>query len=152
MSGADAKCQALADAQLLGGIFRAWVSPSVAATGMAVVDRFTHSTIPYVRMDGRAIASSWTALVTSGPLNPIVVTESGADLSSSAPLVWSGTLSDGTAGGGVQDQHCAEWTSGTAIPTGEVGNATKSGSDGAWTGGAGNNTCNQPAHLYCFEQ
>jgi len=62
IAGADAKCQALADASILaqvkGRTFLAWVSTT--ATPVAV--RMSHGTLPYLRTDGITIASSFNDL------------------------------------------------------------------------------------------
>lgn len=59
VTGADAKCQALADAANLGGTYRAWLS----ASGQAANSRLIHSIHPYGLVDGTLIANDWDHLV-----------------------------------------------------------------------------------------
>jgi hypothetical protein len=64
LAGADAKCQARAQAAGLPGTYLAWVSNDFGSP----LTRFTQSTIPYVRRDGVKVADNWADL-TDGSLD-----------------------------------------------------------------------------------
>src|SRR5262249_60557677 len=63
LSGADAKCQSLATSAGHAGTFKAWLSDDVTDAK----SRLTHSTMPYVLVDGTIVATGFTDL-TSGTL------------------------------------------------------------------------------------
>ncbi len=157
LAGADAKCAALALAASppLSGTYKAWVADS----GGSPATRFTHSTGPYVLVNGTVVADSWTSL-TSGVLahainrtqNNGAAPTASASLCGSNQLVWSNVQSNGTVSGTISD--CTQWTNGTAgNNSAEFGNSSKL--TGQWTsycpvGGTG--ICNIAAPIYCFEQ
>lgn len=63
----DAECQTLADAatpSALGGTYKAWISNSTTNA----TDRLTHSTTPYVQVDGTKVADDWADLI-DGEIN-----------------------------------------------------------------------------------
>jgi hypothetical protein len=110
LDGADAKCQALADAADVKGVYRAWLSDTTGSP----TTRFTRSTIPYRLVNGTTIANDWSDLVNGSIAAPISVTETGgAPPASTSPRcdandVFSNTTAAGTlqstAGG------CTNWT------------------------------------------
>ncbi|MDZ4247347.1 MAG: DUF1554 domain-containing protein, partial [Dehalococcoidia bacterium] len=59
LSGADAKCQASANAVNLGGTWKAWLSDSNTSAG----SRLNHSDSPYRLLNGTTIANNWDDLV-----------------------------------------------------------------------------------------
>jgi hypothetical protein len=169
LSGADAKCQAAADAAGLGGSYQAWLSDedNSPATRFA-----THFSGPYVLVDGTRIADSWTDLITSTsfgqpPLqHAIDQTELGTSatatsvdcfgaLGHAVRTAWTDTLPDGTAMHSFYHTNCAKWTS-------SAGNSASVGSPDTthrywWTqqceydNGPGA-ICGSTAALFCFEQ
>jgi hypothetical protein len=62
LTGADQKCQQMAQDAGLTGIYKAWLSDS----SVAAPDRMTHNSLPYVRTDGQVLANDWNSLVASG--------------------------------------------------------------------------------------
>lgn len=60
-AGADALCQADADAAGLDGTFFARIADTTAPTG--TIDTFTQSPYPYELVDGTRIADDWDDLV-----------------------------------------------------------------------------------------
>jgi hypothetical protein len=143
IAGADAKCQALADASSLsilrGRTFRAWVSTSASA----VTARMIHGTLPYVRTDGAQVASSWNDLTDNSLQNGIQYDENGGNRSGVG--AWTGTTSGGATYAGTS---CNDWTSGLAPNKGVTGNV--GGSGNGWSGG-GIDDCSTPHAIYCIE-
>lgn len=150
--GADSKCQALADAAGLCGMFKAWLSDG---TGDAA-GRLTHATGNYVLMNGQVVASGWAGL-TSGTLQHAI---DRTETNGVAPIgtvtcgggaivpVWTGTTSSGAA---AASGSCGNWRStGTGV-SGVFGSADTTNS--AWTGMCQLLTvCPSTAALYCVEQ
>ena len=108
LAGADAKCQALADAAevynpRLIGTFKAWLSDSTAGPAT----RFTHSPFPYVLVNGTQVADNWADLTDGSLDSPINVTEQGDTVPTGYPArVWTGTGTNGTA----SSSNCGNWT------------------------------------------
>jgi cysteine-rich repeat protein len=102
LSGADAICQARADAAGVAGTYVAWL----AVTGVAASTRLG-SARGWVRMDGRPFVDTIDDLVNRGPWYPIGLDEMGSDLTAglSARFV-TGTV----AGGAPHSETCADWT------------------------------------------
>ncbi len=148
LAGADAKCQAQADAAGLSGTFKAWLSD---ATGSPST-RFTRSVgAPYVLVDGTVIADNYAALTNSPLQHPIDKTEAGG-----APpvepifgrsVVWSGTNENGTLK--WQEHTCSSWTSAASTDVATLGETTKSTD---WSFAYGGGPCDRMQALYCFEQ
>ena len=142
VSGADAKCQALADAATppVPGSFLAWLSDGVSAP----VNSFVQSSVPYQLPDGTIIANNFADLIDGAIQNPINRDESGNTISSPF-LVWTGTNTDGTASG----TDCDNWSSDLSSDFGVSGllGATSSGWTAQRSGG-----CNNSYRLYCFQQ
>lgn len=141
LAGADAACQALADAASLDGTFLAWLSDSTDSPST----RFVRDSRDYVLVDGTEIADGWSDLNDGTIDNPIDVTETGATLAGSMG-VWTATAFAGTA----TADHCNDWTTNTTPPVGRIGfiDAT----DATWTDSFNSFGCNGSFHLYCFEQ
>ncbi len=93
--GADAECQALADAASLSGTFLAWLSDSLG-NSPATDPNFVKSEVPYLRVDGIMVASSWADLVDGSLLAPIEVDEQGNH---------PGTVTDPATSGDVDRPH-----------------------------------------------
>jgi hypothetical protein len=143
ISGADQLCQDQAKAVGLGGTYKAWIADSNPASAPAT--RFTHATVPYVRVDGTKIADDWTDL-TDGTLDSVMTSETGYE---NLPIngVWSNVLPDGTQASGTATDHCDDW--GTGGSTGRIGHRDRT--DSTWTEFA-TITCFASDLLYCFEQ
>jgi hypothetical protein len=142
LSGADAKCQGLAAAAGLPGSYKAWLSDSTSAP----ISRFTPSSGPYRLLNGTTIAANWTELTDGTLAAPINVTETGGGVGEPA-RVWTHTRITGDAGGSP-DAHCANWSTSTGVE-GNWGIATVNLA--SWTD-AGEASCTNPSHLYCFQQ
>ena len=138
LQGADEKCQALADAAGLPGLFAAWLSTPDESPN----SRFVHGYRPIVRVDGFKIADNYADL-TDGTLDsPINMTEKRtivADLT----LVWTGTNQFGN----LDSTTCDGWT--TTSGTGNAGFTSKS--DARWTN-ASRPACDGSNRIYCMQQ
>jgi hypothetical protein len=139
-SGADDKCQARADAALLGESWRAWLSEN----GIDALDRITNA--EYRLVDGTTIVAANAAdLVNcSNPaclVSPISKDEFGV---ATDQEVWTGTGSGGT---GTADTCNSWWYGGTV--SGTYGRSTQTGA--AWTA-EGTAVCNERYSLYCLER
>lgn len=148
VTGADGKCQKLANDAKLGGTWRAWVSTPASTAG----SRFTPSLVPYVRLDGVMVAASFAEMTGQGKLlAPIKVDETKATVIADASgkvLVWTNT---GVAGDSQDTNlNCGGWSAlGSAKAI--VGDALKA--DNEWTTVVSAfPACTSPLRIYCFEQ
>lgn len=153
LDGADAKCQAAADAANLDGTFKAWLSVG----SQTPANRFVPGTGPWRLLpnvvDGDnlppVVATNFTGPITCGATclqHAIDRDENGEIVSFN---VWTATFSDGS----VSSDSCAGWTTDSSLKSGLIGESTAK--DEFWTGSKTQSltfTCNIPQHLYCFEQ
>ena len=154
VAGADAECQALADAAGLSGIFLAWLSDDL---GSSPSTTFIRSEEPYVRVDDVKVAANWADLTDGTILHPIEADEQGGRPRSAGPgaiiEVWTGTDGDGTLRSA--GQTCNDWFSTSDVLRGLRGNSTRSHEgnpgDPVWTVWSASPGCNLPFRLFCFE-
>jgi hypothetical protein len=164
ISGADSKCQSLAEAAGLSGTYKAWLSSS--SPSESVFERFTHSPNPYMLVNGQQIAANWDDLVDGNLAFPINIDEKGiTHVAGMDPSVWTSTGYWGYYDGGtlLNDTACQDWTSTIALFLAQVGDFTRT--DSQWTQAtepctngiddcpifrACSNTDVYP--LYCFQQ
>lgn len=142
LSGADAKCQALASAAGLLGTFKAWLSDATSSPA----SRFIPSTGPYRLVNATTVAVNWTDLTDGVLAVPINVTETGGGMGASS-FAWSNTKINGTKDSDIA--HCANWGTNADPILGRTGSVVKSGSD--WTKSSVS-SCDNYFHLYCFQQ
>jgi hypothetical protein len=160
LSGADGKCQQLANAASRAGTFKAWLSSTTESAGA----RLTHSTGPYVLVNSTQVAANWVGLTSGTLLNPIDVTETGGPApnsnilcsSSPVPAAWTSTAVNGALAT-TQGATCADWTTsgqsnGAILGLPQLTSAS-------WTDGCSSQTpvgtstiCSGAAALYCIEQ
>ena len=142
LAGADAECQALADAEGLGGTFLAWLSDSTDSPST----RFVQGSRPIELVNGDRVARGWDDL-TDGTLQyPIDRDESGTFRLLEG--VWTYTT---TAGGIPSDPghgSCADWTSTSPSLTTVQGETGKGSQE--WTE-AYAFSCSGTYRLYCLE-
>jgi len=146
LTGADAKCQAEADAAGLAGTYKAWLSTSIEGPDT----RFVKSTGPYVLVNGMQVAASWTALTAGLLSNPINITPTG--LVTPTDHTWTNTLTSGLPWNFDMDplsDTCDEWTSAEGGLTGFGGFTYETD---RWSSGFGYASCELPKALYCFQQ
>ena len=147
LAGADAKCQAAAETESLGGEWRAFLSIGANWAG----DRVVADGAAFARVDGQIIANSKTELVGPGVTGielAIQLTEANDLADAGNKEVWTGT--DIT--GAKRDlASCSGWetdATGDSIQ-GRTGQWNQT--DKRWGTGV-NELCSSQAHLYCFEQ
>lgn len=102
--------------------------------------RFNYLEEWYVRVDGEPIARGFDELLSGTLRNPISLDILGTEVST---LVWTGTESDGTAGG----NDCSSWTS----RSGQAGVGLTDQVDADWTDDV-IIPCSGLLRLYCFPQ
>lgn len=140
-SGADAKCQLAADAQSLGGTYKAWVSTS----SVRAIDRIT-GTGPWYLVDGITKVFNNKANLQTIPLSGIIETESG-----NYPT-WTGYASPWTGSddaGQSSGYTCSDWSDDLTSDYATTGSAN---ADQSWGGNAGPIACNSASPLICFEE
>ena len=148
LSGADAKCQASADAASLGGTWKAWLSD----TFISASSRFARSDSPYKLLDGRIIADNWSDL-TDGSINH-AINLSEYKSTVDAGNVWTNTTRSGEINKdiSIQPAHCQNWTDSTADKKGSIGSTWSGSTNHNWTE-SGYDWCVNPSkRLFCFEQ
>jgi hypothetical protein len=158
-SGADAKCQAAANAVSLGGTWMSWTSTATSDPST----RFVHSLVPWKLLDGTLIANDWSDLTSGALENPItrdennnLVTWNDTNYPTDpySGIAWTDTSTTGTWSGYTD---CSDFTDGTST------NAFSSvGYNGyihpipsyCWTDAqsTAGYACNSVVSLYCFEQ
>jgi len=162
LEGADAKCQAAADAASVAGVYRAWLSTDLEWASQ----HLNHVGAPYLLVDGATtVAADWDEL-TSGTLQHAIdltelggpppvgqaPTEGAAENTClpGAALVWSETGPDGT--NQPQGYQCFDWTTTQTGLGASFGVATAV--DASWTMActAIVGACGSTAPLYCVEQ
>lgn len=135
-AGADAFCQARANAANLPGTYRAWISTST----IAAPSRFAGYR-GWVRPDGRPFADSIEKLLAGQVFYAPRLDERGDEVSGT-DFVGTGTNSDGSIGG-----HCSDWTD-----DGRHGSSLSIGRPSAgtffWSGES--TGCATAVRLYCF--
>jgi len=139
---AAALCQTRATQACLGGTWKAWVYDGTTDPSLPV--NFTHFAGPYMTVAGKTIASSWQDLTDGTLTNPINTDEYG-DPVTGAAYAWTALNADAT---GIA-VHCQNWTSKDATFAAKVGSVHSI--TGSWTNSIFTG-CDQPLHLYCFEQ
>lgn len=136
---ADAKCQRLANAASLGGVYKAWLS----STSGDAAARMAHSLMPYKRVSGTQLASAWGDLTDGLLAATLSTTELGSTLS--GYQVWTGSAYDGS----LSTPNCQNWTSSLATDSGLVG---LNSSASQWTSNTSIACSNTNIALYCLEQ
>ncbi len=137
LAGGDAICAAAAASAGLHGTWIAWLSDS----STNAIDRLDVNSGPFLTMDGFLIASNKADLTDGTLANSITRNEFSG---TAAAFIWTGTLTNGTSGGG----NCSDWTStGGSGMTGVTGSTS-----GSWTQNGGGSVCSAPSSLFCIEQ
>lgn len=139
VAGANAKCQAGAQAGSLTGKYQALISTEAQDAR----DLVKKGLPIYGAAAGGQIAVDADALFAGDFVNPVVHSENGGKLVSRP--VWTGSSGNGTAAG----DNCENW--GTSS-TDEKGMAGLTGSTGnGWLATSDEARCAIPSHLYCIE-
>ena len=145
LAGADAKCQAEADdpASIVPtGTYLPWLSDGHDSPDT----RFTKSSHPYVRPDGKKIAENYTDLTGGSILNTISIDATGH--AGVYDQYWTGTNANGTSFN--MKNTCNAWESIPSEPVyGMTGHTTKKST--SWTSYRGY-YCKRAYRLACFQQ
>lgn len=140
LSGADIRCQTLADSAGVPGTFKAWLSDDTSAP----TDRFdTSFGGVYELVNGTSVAHGWKDLTDGSLENAINATEKNSTLDT---IVWTNTTPMGQPLGAV---HCAGWTSALLAQKGWYGFSSQN--DTTWTDALEGISCGGPFSVYCFE-
>jgi len=150
LGGADALCQALAEAESLPGTYMAWLSDAAASPA----SRFTQTSTPYILRDGTLVANGWGDLTDGTLLHAIDLTEQlGAPptldttcAGVGVPTVWTNTAFSGASQG--PSSNCEGWTT-----TDGVTISGRADTEAAtWSTACTDLPCSANASLYCFQQ
>jgi hypothetical protein len=163
LAGADAHCQALAQAQGAGDhTWRAYLSTQATAAAPAVNARDRIGGGPWYNANGDLIAQNLAQL--HGAANKLgketAITEGADDVDAEAHEILTGSRPDGTAFPMGNDRTCGKWTS-SGAGSAEVGFFDRMGegdNPSSWNSAAGTNGCSEEAlHasaggglFYCF--
>jgi len=140
LSGADAKCQARADAAGLGGNWVAWLSNET----INAKDRIADTTIGYYTLDGTKIANDKADLTDGNIIYYLNILEDVTD-SFGTTAVWTGTKSSGLWNG----NSCNNWASSSSSDSGGAGSVGEK--NYGWTEEWSSRSCDSISRLYCFE-
>lgn len=137
LSGADTICQNEANAESLGGTYKAWLSTGT----VNAIDRLI-SNGPWVRVDGVKVADNKADLTDGELFTTITVDAAGNYIGDLA--VWTGT----DAAGLKTADNCGDWLLADILELGTMG--TEFWTTLVWSESS-TISCNVGARLYCFE-
>jgi uncharacterized repeat protein (TIGR02543 family) len=137
LAGADAACQARANAAGLTGTYKAWLSTS----SVNAINRFG-SARGWIRKDGKPFADQLSDITTSHVLYPARLDEFGNDVLSAS--VYTGSNNIGTLG---VWGACSDWTSAAATATVSYGYANTNSYQISF---GGSTDCSQSMRLLCM--
>jgi hypothetical protein len=163
LAGADAHCQALAQAQGAGDhTWRAYLSTEATATSRAVNARDRIGAGPWYNSSGDLIAPHLAALHGSQSklTKDTAVTENADEVKPEAHEILTGSRPDGTAFPGNAQRTCNNWTSST-VGNAEVGYSDHEGkgdNSNSWNSAHPTSGCSEEAFrksggtglFYCF--
>lgn len=149
LTGADNKCQGLADEAGLKGTFKAWLSDDTTTSPYASPSsRFNQAVVPYYRVDLQRVAKNWDDLTDENIENRININELGAPIPfNSQRRVHTNTLANGWLYFTAND--CLEWTTANSTISSSKGNSDFTDSKWSWEE---TSNCSNSARLYCFQQ
>ncbi len=148
ISGADAICQADADAAGLTGTFKAWLSDATTSPDIS----FTKNPLPYVLVDGSIVADDWADLTDAWIYAPIDQTAAGSTVDDGyGSMVWTNTYYNGQRYDGAVDYNCDSWTIDSQSNAGVYGQYQVMDLWSRWTYSA-RLACDRLFRLYCFAQ
>lgn len=139
LNGADAKCNAEAEAADLPGRFRAWLSDSTGSPATRFDTSFEGS---YRLVNDTEVAKGWAGLTGGALKAPINVGIKGNINNTAA---WTNTAPTGSPA--PMMSHCSNWTANVGTST--IGDS--SATNGTWTIALAGQGCNSAFWLYCFE-
>ena len=144
LSGADARCQSIADGAGLSGTWIAWLS----LPGMNAIDRLSGAG-PWFNLGGEQVFATRDAV--SDPFTDLEAgiwyDETGSF--SSSDRIWTGTTSSGEYVDSIGD-NCQAWTSDAMGDQARIGQVGRQGTE--WTAFAFTSCDQTGTRLICFEQ
>lgn len=151
LAAADCICNVLAQNSSIAFIndtirakeYLAFLSNAVLGTN--AIDRLEHNG-QYVNANGVIVAESIPDLVDADSLFAAINRDQNNNLIASGN-VWTGSNSAGQAN---LLENCVEWTVGTILTNGGIGNLASTST--SWVDAGSPITCNNSARLYCFER
>jgi hypothetical protein len=149
LAGADEKCQTAADAEALGGTWKAWISDSTSNAYDRILGDgpwFAWRTWPY-ESTGWVLAFRDRAQLRGIPSAFLDGTERHFNLGGEGP-VWTGTRIGGARG---DAPVCGDWKNDDAVEVGTIGWVNVNPLV-YWTDSENDASCATRAHLICFEQ
>ncbi|MFH1450709.1 MAG: DUF1554 domain-containing protein, partial [archaeon] len=136
LTGADAKCQQIADAAGISGTWMALLGDATTKAKDRIPDMM------YTRMDGTVLALNKADLF-DGSINlKLDLDELGNEVY--ADRVWTGSNADGS----TTSTNCQSWTSGSMSQYGTVGHTYYSGNQ--WLYYSSSPLCSNTVHIYCL--
>lgn len=138
LTGADANCQADADANALGGTFRAWLPTTTATAG----SRFTATGAPWVRLDGAPLGASNVEVLAGSWLTSLHVQ---ADRTPAFHNVWFGADDPAAV---ATTSNCADWSTRQPSSMAVYGSSVYSSALATNFNFSG---CDASFGIYCFE-
>lgn len=143
VSGADAKCQILAEKAGLPGTYKAWISVDNLLEPKLT---FRKSNAPYTLTNRTTIADDWNDLIDGTLDNRFNIDENGWN---GGGLVWTNTYQSGDQVTTIHD-NCKGYTSNSSTRTGNVGDTFVT-TNGHWSSIL-DVSCDIFRPLYCFQQ
>ncbi len=157
LEGGDQKCQHLADAEGLAGTFKVWLATDKSDAPLV---RFSWSDVPYVDVNGKVIAETWTEIYSHGGNQAPIITEQGfaaspAELTWPTPdtnlVAWSSALG-GPGGPAVDPNTCDSWLNTNTAGSAAIIDPSPGVSPGKFSASWGNAECWLHAPIICVEQ
>jgi hypothetical protein len=145
ISGANDKCDQLAQNAGLTGSYKAWISNSKSTPATT----FNRSKGPYVLVDQTIVANNWNDLTDSILNKSINLTESGA-LVNALSKAWTNTHPDGSIISLTTTESCSDFTSVDAQYTAVTGTIVLYYSS-EWTR-HNSTSCQESHYIYCIQQ
>jgi cysteine-rich repeat protein len=144
LGGADMKCKTLAMAAGLGSNWMAWLADGLSGPSGRFMTKGGNT--PYVRIDGKQVASSWADLTDLTLMNAVDITEKN-QMAAESTHVWTNTNPNGS----VDDfnNNCGGWFLSNGNANGN--NGLRTAVDAKWSK-EGTDGCNVANHIYCVEQ
>ncbi|MCC6597635.1 MAG: hypothetical protein IT559_02460 [Alphaproteobacteria bacterium] len=144
VSGAHAKCTALAAASGRYGTYKAWIADSTAGSAPSTSFSIAGTTLPFKLPNGTTVADNWADLI-DGSLDNAIERDENGNVAGLPERTWTNVNTSGARLS--SSEHCSNW--GSTSGNGSVGRDNEIDSD--WTYKE-DRVCSDSYHIYCFEQ
>lgn len=150
LAGGDTLCKTEATAANLGGTWHAILAQNEQYA--AIIARIGNRADPIVRIDGKPVAASITALLAATPTLDNAITLDATGKSFPGAIAWTG-ITAGAGATGASTNHCVKWASAAAAQMGVVGKAAAVDAQFLMqNAGQGIDTCDTKHRIYCIEE